>query len=102
MMKIKLSMDEIDGRRLVCQESILHLSNHRSELIAKIQELSAELVNILEQSSVYEQIKLDFDKGTKELNGVLYHNMYILMKKATITNENAIHLNGHGEEGFHE
>ena len=58
-------MDEIDGRRLVCQESILHLSNHRSELMAKIQELSAELVNILEQSSVYEQIKSDFDRRTK-------------------------------------
>ena len=95
-------MDEIDGRRLVCQESILHLSNHRSEFMAKIQELSAELVNILQQSSVYEQIKSDFDKRTKELNGVLKHNIYILMKKATTTYENAIHLNGHGKEGFHD
>jgi hypothetical protein len=61
-------MDEIDGRRLVYgQESIFHLSNHRSELIAKIQELLAELVNILEQSSVYEKIKSDFDKRTIDI-----------------------------------
>ena len=58
--EIKLSMDEIDGRRLVYgQESILHLSNHRSDLIAKNQELLAELVNILAWNSLLFMNKLN-------------------------------------------